>query len=148
MIRVDITIEVERPSDEVFDYISNFENNPLWQSGMQEATITSKGPLGVGTTYVQGAKFLGRRIESNFEVLAYEPGRMVKAKSTSGTFPIEFMRSVTPMDTGTMVSAVIKGDATGIFKIAQPLLAPMVKRQIEADYANLKRVLEEDHPGP
>jgi hypothetical protein len=142
MIKVETNVVINRPPEEIFAYISNFENNPEWQSGMQEATFTSEGSLGVGSTYAQVAKFLGRRIESTFEVIGYEPKRMVKATSTSGSFPITFARLVEPVEGGTQVAAIIEGDASGFFKLAEPLLAWMVKRSVDADYANLKHILE------
>ena len=142
MIKVETSVVIARPPNEVFAYISNFENNPQWQSGMQEAKFTSEGPLDVGSTYTQVAKFLGRRIESTFEVIEYQPNRMVKASSTSGSFPITFTRIVEPVGSGTKVTAVVEGDASGFFKLAEPLLARMVQRSVGADYANLKRKLE------
>jgi uncharacterized protein YndB with AHSA1/START domain len=75
VIRIETIVQIDRPAEEVFAYISNFENNPKWQSGQIEARITSEGPLRVGSTYDQVAKFLGRRIVSTFEVVEYEPGR-------------------------------------------------------------------------
>ena len=122
MTEVKIDITIARPPAEVFAYISNPENNPLWQGGMQEATVTSSGTLGVGSTYVQVASFLGRRIESHFEIVEYEPGHQIKGKSTSGTFPITFLRSVEPADQGSQVRAIITGQPTGIFRLLGPLL--------------------------
>ncbi len=142
MINIEVRISVSRPPDEVFAFISNFENNPKWQSGMLEAQFTSKGPLGVGSTYVQVAKFLGRRIESTFEVVEYVPNRLVKAASTSGPFPITFTRIVDSGMDGAVVSAIVEGDATGFFKLAEPLLARMVRRTVNADYRTLKALLE------
>ena len=142
MIRVETKVEINRPSEEVFAFISNFENNPKWQSGQLEARFTSEGPLGVGSTYDQVAKFLGRRIVSTFEVLEYESNRKVKASSTSGSFPITFTRLVQPIDGGTIVKAIIEGDATGFFRLAQPLLGRMVQRSVDSDYKNLKRIME------
>jgi uncharacterized membrane protein len=142
VIRVETTIQIDRPSEEVFAFISNFENNPKWQSGQLEAKFTSEGPLRVGSTYDQVAKFLGRRIVSTFEVLEYEPNRKVKASSTSGSFPITFTRMVEPSGGGTEVRAIIEGDASGFFKLAEPLLARMVQRSVDSDYQNLKTILE------
>jgi uncharacterized membrane protein len=144
MIKVETTVYVNRPSQEVFAYLSNFENNPKWQSGMREARFTSEGPLQLGSTYEQVASFLGRPVLSSFEVIAYEPGQMVKATSTSSSFPITFTRMVQAEGEGTRVSAVIEGDASGFFKLAEPLLARFVQRSVDSDYANLKRILEED----
>lgn len=145
MIKVETQVVVRRPGDEVFAYISNFENNPQWQSGQLEARITSEGPLRVGSTYDQVATFLGRRIVSSFEILEYEPGYLVKASSTAGSFPITFTRTVKPIEGGSEVRAVIEGDASGFFKLAEPLMARMVQRSVNADYQNLKRILEEDN---
>ncbi len=142
VINIEVRISVSRPPDEVFAFISNFENNPKWQSGMLEAQFTSKGPLGVGSTYVQVAKFLGRRIESTFEVVEYVPNRLVKAASTSGSFPITFTRIVDSGMDGAVVSAIVEGDATGFFKLAEPLLARMVRRTVNSDYRTLKALLE------
>jgi uncharacterized membrane protein len=142
MIRVEVNVLIKRPVEEVFSFISNFENNPVWQSGIKEAGITSAGPLSVGTTYAQVSKFLGRQIDTTFEVIEYEPNRKIKARSTSGSFPIQFMRSVEPAEGGTKVHAVIEGDASGFFKLAEPILSRMTQKQIEADYATLKDLLE------
>jgi uncharacterized membrane protein len=142
MIQVKTSVQIDRASEEVFDFISNFENNPKWQSGMVSAEVTSQGPLGVGSTYSQVAKFLGRPVVSEFEVIEYEPNRMVKATSTAGSFPITFTRIVEPDGTGTKASAIIEGDASGFFKLAEPLLKRMVQKSVDGDYRNLKRILE------
>ena len=142
MIKVVTGVHIDRPSGEVFAFISDFENNPKWQSGQLEARFTSEGPMRVGSTYDQVAKFLGRRIKSSFEVLEYEPNRKVKAASTSGSFPITFTRTVESHNGGTEVTAIIEGDASGFFKLAEPLLARMVQRSVDSDYKNLKRVME------
>jgi uncharacterized membrane protein len=142
VIKVESTVQIERPSDEVFAFISNFENNPKWQSGQLEAKFTSEGPLRVGSTYDQVAKFLGRKIVSTFEVLEYEPNCKVKASSSSGSFPITFTRMVEPQEKGTEVRAIIEGDASGFFKLAEPLLKRMVQNSVDSDYQNLKRILE------
>ncbi len=88
------------------------------------------------------AKFLGRRIESSFEVLEYEPNRKIKASSTSGPFPITFTRVVEPREGGAKVTAIIEGNASGFFKLAEPLLSRMVQRSVDSDYQNLKKVME------
>ena len=142
MIQVESSVIIERPANEVFEYLTNFENNPQWQSGMQKAYFTSEGALDVGSTYSQVARFLGRKIESNFVVVAYEPGSMVKITSTSGSFPITVTRSVKPTDLGTEVKAIVEGDATGFFKLAEPIMRRMVQRSVDGDYARLKELLE------
>lgn len=145
MIQVKASVHIRRSPEEVFAYLSNFENNPKWQSGMVSARFTSPGPLRVGSTYSQEARFLGRPVLSEFDVIEYEPGRRVKITSSSGTFPITVTRFVEPDgdgDGGTRVSAIVEGDASGVYRLAEPLLRSIVQRSVQGDYERLKRVLE------
>ena len=114
MIRIETSVLIDRPTEEVFAFISNFENNPLWQAGMVSAEFTSEPPLGIGSTYDQVAKFLGREILSSFEVIEYEPGHLLKATSTTGTFPITF----TP---GFDTSVPLVATGTGSFTVRASL---------------------------
>jgi uncharacterized membrane protein len=146
MTRVETSVLIDRPLEDVFAFIANVENNPVWQTGMQEAEITSEGPIGVGSTYSQLAKFLGRPVESTFEIVEYEDNHKIKGRSTSGSFPITFTRTAVSTPEGTKVSALIEGDASGFFRLAEPLLNRMVQRQVKADYSKLKTLLESGAP--
>ena len=67
---------------------------------------------------------------------------MQNLRRESGTFPVQILREVEATPEGTRVRALITGEAGGVFKLAAPLLDSFTKRQIEADYAKLKAVLE------
>ncbi|MEM7132047.1 MAG: SRPBCC family protein [Chloroflexota bacterium] len=143
MSKTVIDIDIMRPHEEVFAYITNFENNPKWQNGMISCKFTSEGPVVVGTTYEQEASFLGRKIVTSFEVVEFEPNQMVRFVSRQSTFPLRILRSVEPIEGGTHVHAVIEGEPTGFFfKLLGPLLDRMVERSIKTDYAKLKELLE------
>lgn len=137
-------IEIERPAAEVFAYLSDFSNNPRWQSGMESASWTSEPPHTVGATYVQVARFLGREIRSHFVVEALEPGRSVRIATTESTFPIRVERSVEPLDASRCrVRADIQGDpATGLMRLVAPLMRWFGQRSVTADYQALKVLLE------
>ncbi|MFT7520491.1 MAG: putative membrane protein, partial [Kiritimatiellia bacterium] len=124
-MKLSARIEVARPIDEVFAYLSNFENNPIWQAGMESARWTSEPPLRVGSTYVQLARFMGREIRSNFEVVAYSPGRSVRIKTVQSTFDIDVTRSCQPLQNGgTLVTAAIDGVPLNFpFSVFNPLMA-------------------------
>lgn len=142
MIRVESTVAIKRDAAEVFAYIADPTNNPEWQGGMQEAKVTSAGAWGEGSTYQQVASFLGRRIESNFLIVEFEPGRLIKGTTLESSFPITFTRIVDRVGEGAQVTSIVEGDASGFFRVAAPLMRMMVSRSIAKDYANLKRILE------
>lgn len=41
-----------------------------------------------------------------------------------------------------MVNAIVEGDASGFFKVAEPLMRRLAQRSVDGDYAKLKEVLE------
>ncbi len=144
MIRVTSEVEVRRPAATVFGIVSDFRRNPEWQRGMVRCTFTTEPPLRVGSRYEQEARFLAKRVVSTFEVVEYEVDRMVKATTVAGTFPITFTRTVRPKsEDSCVVSAVVEGDASGVFRVAAPLLRLMVQRSVRSDYRRLKALLEE-----
>ncbi|MGM7703205.1 SRPBCC family protein [Pseudalkalibacillus sp. Hm43] len=142
MIKVIVSNTINQPHDKVFSYISNFENNPKWQGGMVEARFTSDGPIGVGSTYEQVATFLGKEILTTFKVVEYEENHKIKIESIKSTFPITVTRVVEPHDGATKVTAIVEGDASSTFKIAQPFMKLMVKQSVKSDYKKLKKQLE------
>ena len=143
MISVTATINIDRPAPVAFALVSDFERNPEWQRGMVSCTFTTDPPLRVGSRYDQEARFLGRPIISTFEVLQLDADRMVKATTVSGTFPITFTRTVTPDGPDRcVVTALVEGDASGVFRIAAPLIRQMVQRSVRSDYRRLKTLLE------
>lgn len=143
MIEVTASVDIDRPPGEVFAYLADMSNNPVWQRGMESCTWTSEPPLRLGSTYDQKASFLGRTIESSFEVVEFEDGHSIRIKTTSGSMPIDVTRTVEAGPSGgSTVSAVVRGDSSGLFRMAAPVMRAMVRKSVRADYARLKGVLE------
>jgi len=144
VISVRVTVNVNRPPSEVFGYLEDAENNPRWIPNMRSCRWTTPAPVTVGSRYEQTSGFLGRRIETSFEVTEHEPGHRVTISSREGSsFPITVTRIVEPRaDGGSHVIELVEGDASGFYAIAAPVLRVMVARNVRRDYRNLKRVLE------
>jgi len=128
---------IGRPADEVFAFVADFANNPRWQGGMERCTWDGDA-RGVGATYRQEARFLGRSILTTFRVTAVEPGRSISIESLQSTFPIQVTRRVESTDDGCVVIAHVRGQPTGLLKLMSGLAA----RSIRKDYAALKALLE------
>ncbi|WP_158598294.1 SRPBCC family protein [Falsibacillus albus] len=142
MIKIEVNNYIERPPHEVFRYIANFENNPKWQGGMVKAKFTTPGPIEIGSTYEQTAKFLGKRIITTFKVTEFMEDQKIKIESISSSFPIQVTRYVEPSSSGTRVFAIVQGDARRFFRISEPLLKLMVSSSVKSDYRKLKKQLE------
>jgi len=142
MATLEISIVISRPIEEVFAFVTNPENIPKWSSLSREVKVTSAGPIGVGATYRSVVAFLGRRIEGETEITEYEPNRSFAEKSKSGPFPVENRTTFERVDGGTRVNFTAVAEPGGFFKLAEPLLVGMIKRQFQADFANVKDLLE------
>lgn len=143
MTEIEASIDIDRPAQEVFDYLADMSNNPRWQQGQQSCTWTSEPPLRMGSTYDQKAKFLGFSIVSSFEVVELEPGRKIRIKTTGGNMPIDVTRMVERRsDDRCSVSALIKGKPPLVLRLAGPLMTKMARSNIRKDYQRLKALLE------
>jgi uncharacterized membrane protein len=142
MINVEVSTVINQPVGEVFDFLSNMENNMKWRTSQQEVKKLSEGPIGVGTTYRMVNHVLGRQLETKAEVIEYEHNRKFMTSDKSGTLPVEAQRIFEAVEGGTRVTFILRADPSGVFKIAAPLFASMAKRSIESDVANLKDLME------
>lgn len=143
MTEVHVNVRIDRSAEDVFAVLADMGQNPRLQSGMKECTWTSEPPLKLGSTYDQRAEFFVRSIVSPFEVIEFEPDRRMRIVSTSGTMPIDVTREVSPIDEQSCsASAIIKGDPPRAFRILGPLLDRMLGSRVNADYQELKTMLE------
>jgi uncharacterized protein YndB with AHSA1/START domain len=147
MIRIEQSVVINRPIEEVFAYVTDIDKMSLWMSELVEAKQTSEGPVNVGTTAGAVANPLGRRAESTQEVTEYEPNGKFAYKSTSGPFASEDEFTFESVAGGTKVTRVTEAELGGFFRLAEPLAVRMLKRQFETNFANLKDLQEAQAEG-
>ncbi len=82
-MHVERTFTVARPIGEVFTYLSDFTTTHDWDPGTLETTRIS-GDGGLGTTYSNLSKFMGRRVKLVYETVAYDLPREVKFRGVNG----------------------------------------------------------------
>ena len=70
-MRIQESVQINRPLEDVYEYVANPENLPEWTGIVIETRKDTPGPLLEGSTFTSVAKFLGRRIESSFVVPAH-----------------------------------------------------------------------------
>jgi uncharacterized protein YndB with AHSA1/START domain len=142
MIRIQASVTINHPLEEVFRFMTDNQNALQWQSGLLEARVTND-VVGVGKTWVDVVQVLGQRIEIASELTEFEPLRTVGFKSTSGPIPLEGRYVFEPDGEGTKVTFTLQGEAGGFFKLAEPIVARSTQRQWETNLANLKDLLEQ-----
>ena len=142
MIYVDHTVTIDRPLEEVWDFVSEPANNPQWQSGVELSDQSPSGPIKIGTRVRIVRKFMGQRIEVVFETTVFEPNAQFAFKSLSGPLPISGAMAVAATDSGTEVTYQVTGEAAGVHGLSETIISGLVNKQVKDDLKALKRLLE------
>lgn len=142
MISININTLILQPVWEVFDFIANPENNSKWQYGSLESVQLSSGDMQVGTVFSSIGYFMGRRIQSDFEVTEFETNKSYGFETISGPIQLQTSYGFEALDRGTnvMVSSLI--NPGGFFKLIDPIVARVTRKQFKENLTTLKELLE------
>lgn len=142
MITFSKTFTIDRPQQEVFEFMADPANDTKWRESAVSAEWITDGPIGVGAKLKSVDKLMGREIESTSEVTTYDPPNKYGQKTLGGPMPFEFTVTLEPDGSRTMVTMAGQAEVGGFFKLAEGLVRKQLEKQIETDFAGLKRVLE------
>ncbi len=142
MINTEETIVIDRPVEEVFAYVADQTNAPGWQAGLLEVKRLTDGPIGVGTKHTIVRTFMGRRMEASNEYFAYEVGKQISFRSTSGPASFEATYRFESSAGRTRLTSRIEMDAKGFVRLAEPLIARSLRREVRSNLVTLKNLLE------
>jgi uncharacterized protein YndB with AHSA1/START domain len=143
-MHVENTIMIERPIEEVFEYVSTPENDPTWVSVSIRNQRTSPGPMRVGMTIEEDVKILGRTSRDTWEVTQYEPPTVIAYRATSGLLSGGVVRlRCEPVEGGTRLTHAVEDEPRGIYYKTIATLMPWAsKRLIASIDRTLKDLLE------
>lgn len=134
-------IEINRPIEEVFAYLADFENIPAWNYAIVETEKTSEGPVGIGATFRQ-VRSVPSHGEETFEVTDYRPHQSVTISGTLGPFTGDLRYQLDPIESGTRLTNEVDLQPRGIAGLVGQLAGSRVKDAVAANLNELKRILE------
>ena len=144
MLKFELSLHINRPVAEVFDYVNDPTHMTEWNSTIEEA-IASETPLKVGTRIHNRIRMLGRSVEGTFVVVAYEPNKRV-AWTSDEPFPLKGSYAFEAEDGGTRLVASGEAELGGFFKLSEPIVARIVRKQLQAQLDTAKELLEAQVP--
>jgi uncharacterized protein YndB with AHSA1/START domain len=143
MINVTAAVEINRPIDQVFAYVSNVENWPQWEANFKEAHRASGTGNGVGTTYECMMMVPGQKVRATLKITEYEANRKISFEADKPTMAKpKGSATFESTGTGTRITFLPRPEFSGPFKLLEPLFARLIKTQNEANMNRLKSVLE------
>jgi uncharacterized protein YndB with AHSA1/START domain len=143
-MHVENTITIERPVEDVFEYISTPENDPTWVSVSIRNQRTLPGPMRVGMMTEEDVMIFGRTSRDTWEVMEYEPPTVIAYRATSGLLCGGVVRiRCEPVEGGTRLTHAVEYEVRGIYyKTIAPLMPWATKRLIASMDRTLKDLLE------
>ena len=140
------TVTIQRPAEEVFAFLADFENIPRWNYAIEETKKASAGPVGVGTRYRQTRSVPGRSVEA-FEVTVFEPGRRLAIDGQIGPFQATISYELEAVAGATrLVNNVELDPSHAMGRLAAPLATPRIKAAVAQNLSKLRLVLEGSQP--
>jgi uncharacterized protein YndB with AHSA1/START domain len=134
------TLEIARPPEDVFAYLTDVSRLPEWQSSLLAAT--ADGDVRAGTRIRERRRFMGRELATQIDVTTYEPPRRFELTSREGPVAFEIRHVLEPADGGTRVHVEVDFKLGAMIGLAARPLLKAAEREFRADFERLKRILE------
>jgi hypothetical protein len=141
MVTAASSVRVNRAADDVFAVVGDPVNDVKWHHNVLAAHKTSDGPIGVGSTFVWDAKFLGRR-KADVVMRKYEPPRVAEYDVRSGWMRVVVGYVVEPDGDGSTVTRSVSIPLPGVLRPIYPLVRRQAEKSGKHHVAWLRDVLE------
>ena len=142
MININSNKLIFRPITQIFDFVSKPENDFQWQYGTLTSGHISDGGIGLGSFFRSIGHFMGRRIQSTFEVTEFEPNMKYGFKSLSGPMQSHTLYTFELAGGGTRVNIATQASAINLLQVEDAILEKKMKKQLKENLAMLKDILE------
>ena len=135
------SVIVNRPVNKVFEFITDLNNNPIWQTDILELAVTSVGRFGLGSTYRCVNRFMGKRIETEGLITEYVPDRACSFQIKSGSINGKSNFFFEALNGATKFTATADLNLKS-FKLGEVIVKRKIYKQLKKDMLQLKSVLE------
>jgi uncharacterized protein YndB with AHSA1/START domain len=143
MIEVRAERVIERPVEEVFEFMARLEELPSWLVGCRRAWAVSGDPRAPGGRVAHEDEFMGTRFETQFDVVEWVDNEKMVFEAISG--PMRG-RSVETFeadgDDATIVEIHVTGELSGPLKAASWIARRAAQAQLDESLDNVKDILE------
>ena len=101
MTKIEGEIVIDRPVQEVFDFVADQSNEPQYNPQMVRAEKITPGPFGTGTKFRSAVASMGRTAEMLIECTGCDRPRRLASITTMQQADISYTLTFEPVGTGT-----------------------------------------------
>jgi hypothetical protein len=140
------TIVIERPVEDVFDFVADERNEPQYNPQMILADKVTDGPIGVGTKFHSVMTGVGRGADMTIEFTEFDRPRRIAETTTMSSMDIKGVLTFEPVAEGTRMAWLWDLEPRGLYRMLGPLIRRTGSRQEMRIWSELKNVLETRRP--
>jgi len=143
-------VDIDRPVADVFAFVAEGANNPLWRKAAIEDTWLDDGPMRPGRRGRAVRADHGLKFVLIAEIVKWDPPNFVSYRIVEG-MPLTESYRFDPLGEGTRLTIDIDGPPFPnniIGRVFGPLVDRGMVRQGKRDFATLKRLLESPSEEP
>jgi uncharacterized membrane protein len=140
--RVEGEIVINRPVDDVFDFVADERNEPRYNPKMRVAEQISDGPIGVGTRFRAETLSMGRAVEMVIEFTGFERPRRIEETVHMSSMDLHGGMTFDPVAGGTRMRWSWDLEPRGGLRLMSPMITTMGRRSEQTIWTSLKRLLE------
>ena len=141
MIQHEVTLHLNRPVEQVFAFLMDYQNLRTWQSDLIENEKLTEGPWRVGTRFREIRRAGPSQSEIHGEMTDFEPNKRFSTK-TSTKPEVTVSYSLEGENGGTRLNYKFVMLTSGMMRLLEPLMAGAIKKDTEQDFQKLKHILE------
>ncbi len=142
MARVEGEIVIERPVEDVFDFVADERNEPRYNPRMRSAEQSSEGPIGSGTRFRTELETIGRTVPMIVEFTGYERPSRLASVTRSSMMETEGALTFESVPGGTRMCWSWEVRPRGALRLMAPLVGVIGRRQEQRIWGNLNRLVE------
>jgi carbon monoxide dehydrogenase subunit G len=145
MIRIEESTQISRPRDEVFDFLTNVDNLPKWQSGVVQSRRLTQGAVRVGFQYEEVVKVGPWKLNAVCTVTDLKANeRFAFQMKTSGPLDCDGRFDLQPAAGGTRLTISGSARLKGVWRLMQPVFGGDLRKETRTELATIKLLLEAD----
>lgn len=137
-------VNIARPADEVFSYVTDPSRFGEWQADVVSGHIEGDGPPGVGSTCTMTRRIGGSERTSTSVITQIDPPWTWAIRGLDGPIRANVNVTVEPVPDSGQSHVTIKLDfqGHGVGKLLVPMVIRQARKEVPQSCQNLKKLLE------
>jgi carbon monoxide dehydrogenase subunit G len=132
-------VEIAKSPEEVFDFLADMRNEPMWLPGASDVRASSDGPIS------QGSEFEGTYVRAgtvHCVLSEYDRPRRLTIHGEAKGMAFDDVVTLAASENGTRLDAVMRTEPKGLFKLVAPMMRRVIDKQFQSNWEKLRSVLE------